>query len=310
MATKYNTLRDLVRDWSNRDSQVLSESIIESSLKYSADEAYRKLKVPELEGTKYYLVTPDGNLPNLTGSSYPNITAATLDDSNDYAKVVSFPIPEDLVSFIVIRTVGKADYDTSGNLLLNLSGTPRVKNANSGLVFNEKVDIRTFHDLNADKTTSVFWSRQGNNILVSGAIKEDDIVELHYYKKLSPLNFKLDLPYDLTLTTALTDTENYTVLSASEYAALSYEEAATYTYLDTYYVRSNTEKPNWLMDENERVLLFGALHRVFDYLQEDDQSAKYLQRFTLAINELNQEEVRRKSSGGNVKINFTDNALL
>lgn len=310
MATKYNTLRDLVRDWSNRDSQVLSESIIESSLKYSADEAYRKLKVPELEGTKYYLVTPDGNLPNLTGSSYPNITAATLDDSNDYAKVVSFPIPEDLVSFIVIRTVGKADYDTSGNLLLNLSGTPRVKNANSGLVFNEKVDIRTFHDLNADKTTSVFWSRQGNNILVSGAIKEDDIVELHYYKKLSPLNFKLDLPYDLTLTTALTDTDNYTVLSASEYAALSYEEAATYTYLDTYYVRSNTEKPNWLMDENERVLLFGALHRVFDYLQEDDQSAKYLQRFTLAINELNQEEVRRKSSGGNVKINFTDNALL
>lgn len=310
MATKYNTLRDLVRDWSNRDSQVLSESIIESSLKYSSEEAYRRLKVPELEATRYYLITDDGVLPDLTGSNYPNIEAGTLNDNGHGSKVASLPVPSDLISFIMIRSVGKPEYDESNNLTLTTSGNPILEQGSSSLVFNEKVDIRTFHDLNSDKTSSVFWSRQSDNILVSGAIKEGEIVEVHYYKKLSPLNFKLDLPYNLTLSQAQSDPTNYEVITSTEYNSLTSYEANTYTPIEGSYVRSTSEKPNWLRDENERVLLFGALHRVFDYLQEEDQSNKYLQRFILAINELNEEEVRRKSSGGNVKINYTDYGFL
>jgi hypothetical protein len=310
MATKYNTLRDLVRDWSNRDSQVLSDSIIESSLKYSAEEAYRKVKVPELEYTKYYVVTNDGVLPSTTGSDYPNVTAATLNDGSTSTKVVSIPVPSDLISFIMLRSTGKADYDISGNIKVTTSGKPILKDEQTSVVFNEKVDIRTFHDLNADKTSNVFWSRQGDTLVVSGNVKEDDVIEIQYYRKLSPLNFKLDLPDGLTLVQAEADTDSYEVITQTEYDALASNESATYTLISGSYVRSTKEKHNWLRDDNERVLLFGALHRVFDYLQEEDQSGKYFQRFMLAINELNEEETRRKASGGNVKINYTDFGFL
>ena len=37
--------------------------------------------------------------------------------------------------------------------------------------------------------------------------------------------------------------------------------------------------PDWLREENERVVLFGALQEAFTYLQEEDQAAKYLQLF-------------------------------
>ena len=45
--------------------------------------------------------------------------------------------------------------------------------------------------------------------------------------------------------------------------------------------------PNWLREENERVVLFGALQEAFTYLQEEDQAAKYLQLFFQEIEELN-----------------------
>ena len=43
--------------------------------------------------------------------------------------------------------------------------------------------------------------------------------------------------------------------------------------------------PNWLREQNERVVLFGALAEVFAYLQEDDQAQKYAQIFFQEIQE-------------------------
>ena len=68
--------------------------------------------------------------------------------------------------------------------------------------------------------------------------------------------------------------------------------------------------PNWLRDENERILLMGALAEVFFYLQEDDQAQKYSALFQQEIQELNNEDVMRNASGGNVQVNFNGRGLI
>ena len=309
MATKYNTLRELVRDWSNRDSQALPDSVIESVLKYAADEAYRKLQIPELEKTTYFLVTKDGVMPETTNVDYTNVTVATIKEDSYFGNTVTLELPNDLVSFIVLRVAGQAKY-TSDDLQVDLSGNPVLTESITDMVANEKLDIRTFHDNSASKTSNLFWTRQGNKLLITGNISEDDVVELHYYGELSNLNAREPLPNSLTLEQAVLNPTTYDVLTEEEYGDLSLNEASTYTLLDGSYVRSVTEKYNWLRDDNERVLLFGSLHRVFDYLQEDEQSAKYFQRFSMAIEELNKEEKIKKASGGNIKVNFSNPGLI
>ena len=70
------------------------------------------------------------------------------------------------------------------------------------------------------------------------------------------------------------------------------------------------ETPNWLRDQNERVVLFGALAEVFAYLQEDDQAQKYAQIFFQEIQELNDEDRMRNASGGNIQQNFNGRGLI
>ncbi len=65
-----------------------------------------------------------------------------------------------------------------------------------------------------------------------------------------------------------------------------------------------TEVNHWLRDENERIVLFGALAEAFAYLAEDDQAAKYLQIWQTEIDELNREETMRQTKGGTIKINY------
>ena len=50
----YAELTTLVRNWCNRDEEVVSDSIIQDSLRYAADKAYRKLRVPPLENVAEY----------------------------------------------------------------------------------------------------------------------------------------------------------------------------------------------------------------------------------------------------------------
>ena len=67
---------------------------------------------------------------------------------------------------------------------------------------------------------------------------------------------------------------------------------------------------NWLRDQNERVLLMGALAELFAYVQEDDQAQKYLQVFKSEIAELNEEDAKRNASGGNLQVNFNGRGLI
>ena len=71
-----------------------------------------------------------------------------------------------------------------------------------------------------------------------------------------------------------------------------------------------TEVPNWLRDQNERILLYGALVEVFAFVQDDQQAAKYKLMFDNEINELNNEDRKRNASGGNVQINFNGRGLI
>ena len=50
----YTELVALVRNWSNRDEEVVSDDIIKDSLRYAADKAYRSLRVPPLENVATY----------------------------------------------------------------------------------------------------------------------------------------------------------------------------------------------------------------------------------------------------------------
>ena len=71
-----------------------------------------------------------------------------------------------------------------------------------------------------------------------------------------------------------------------------------------------TETPHWLRDENERIFLYGALVEIFAYVGDDDQAAKYKLMFDNEIQELNDEDAKRNSSGGNVQVNFNGRGLI
>ena len=73
---------------------------------------------------------------------------------------------------------------------------------------------------------------------------------------------------------------------------------------------NGNEAANWLRDENERVLLMGALSEVFYYLQDDDQGIKYKKLFDQEIFELNDEDTKRNAAGGNVQVNFSGRGLI
>mgnify|MGYP003324173338 FL=1 len=71
-----------------------------------------------------------------------------------------------------------------------------------------------------------------------------------------------------------------------------------------------TEVPNWLRDENEKILLYGALVEIFAFVGDDEQAAKYKIMFDGEIQELNDEDAKRNASGGNVQINFNGRGLI
>ena len=68
--------------------------------------------------------------------------------------------------------------------------------------------------------------------------------------------------------------------------------------------------PNWFKDENERIVLYGALAEIFAYLQEDDQAGKYTQLMMKEIEDLNEEDRARDASGGNVQMQYNARGLI
>jgi len=291
MALTYTQLTTLVRNWCNRDEEVVSDAIIQDCLKYAADKAYRTLRVPPLENVAVY-------------ESSLLTTATTTGQSG--LTITELQLPFDLIEFIQIK-----ELDSEGKALR---------------VFNEKLDIRTFNDVNAEKYSNMnYWSRQRNILLLTPGFNstgQANSIELLYYRRLPALNALYAvtvLNYNagfLTTTGAGSGVEGSALLyfnsatGTTAYATQSDAQAADVggTVTSAYYI--GTLVPNWLRDQNERVLLMGALAEIFSFTQEDDQAQKYGTMFFNEIKELNDEDGKRNASGGNLQVNFNGRGLI
>jgi len=291
MALTYTQLTTLVRNWCNRDEEVVSDAIIQDCLKYAADKAYRTLRVPPLENVAVY----ESSL----------LTTATSTSQNGLT-VTELQLPFDLIEFIQIK-----ELDSAGKTLR---------------VFNEKLDIRTFNDVNAEKYSNMnYWSRQRNVLLLTPGFNstgQANSIEMLYYRRLPALNALYAvtvLNYNagfLTTSGAGSSVEGSALLyfnsatGTTAYATQADAQAADTggTVTSAYYI--GTLVPNWLRDQNERVLLMGALAEIFSFTQEDDQAQKYGTMFFNEIKELNDEDGKRNASGGNLQVNFNGRGLI
>jgi hypothetical protein len=167
---------------------------------------------------------------------------------------------------------------------------------------------------------------QGNNVFIHPQLEQDVTLELHYYKRLPDLDALYTVDPSNYLT-ALSDTdqpyldidEEGTELffvgeglekqvflnedDANEYAT---EISGTVT-SEKY---SGKEVDNWLRDENERLLIWGALYHAGAYLMDEVMESRYEKKFVENINELNREEKMRRAKGGNVQTHFNTGGMI
>jgi len=315
----YNEFISLVRNWSNRDEEVVSNSIVADCLTYAADKSYRTLRIPPLEQTVVY--------------SSAELTTATTDASNGTTSITELSIPSDLIEFIQIRA------------MTNTGTTTRV--------FNEKADVRTFFDQYAEKYSGIgYWTRKANSILLSPGFGSsnfsgvEDQVELYYYRRLPSLDARFDvtaenanlsdtLVVEVTVDNpAPTNYKTNTTVDTADLKKAVYTNTSDSSVVSTVYYETTTadgdipaapvgqtrtittntyygaEVPNWLRDENERILLNGALAEMFIYLNEPETASMYANLFSQEVQELNNEEAQRRASGGNIQFNFNGNGLI
>ena len=304
MARTYSDLIGLVRRWSNRDVEVAPNDIIADCLRYAADKAYRTLRVAPLEATINYTAA--------------QLVAGTVDSNNRFSSTTELFIPEDLIEFIQIREI-----DNEGR-------TTRM--------FNEKTDVRTFNDLYAFKKNDfAYWTRQGNCVLLapgfgntgtnfgSTGVGEPSGIEMYYYRRLPALHARYDVSAananlqlnSIILPTVVagvsrlstsTDAGEPEVIPVGTLNQETINGITTFVApaagtVGTVTLYGNTVT-NWLKDENERIVLFGALAELFSYLQENEEAQKYGAMFGQEIKELNSEDQMRNASGGNIQVNY------
>ena len=292
MALTYTELTTLVRTWCNRDEEVVSDSVIQDALQYAADKVYRTLRVPPLENVAVFVDT-DSDLTN-----------ATVASTNINPSRTEIQIPQDLTEIIAIK-----ETDSAGNTIR---------------VFNEKLDIRTFNDPYAERyTNNNYFTRERNVIILSPGFGYSNLgtaanIEVYYYRRLPSLSAK----YAVTvlnyaaglLTTSGGSTALYFVNGNTTTAYATQAEATTAAGGNQ--GNTNTanyigiDVPHWLRDENERLLVYGALAQIYAFTQDDMQAAKFDKLFYSEIAELNSADKQRQSSGGNVQMNFNGRGMI
>ena len=163
-------------------------------------------------------------------------------------------------------------------------------------VFNKQLVEKEFNNSTTIKPEYSF-TYKGGNINFYPAAKVGDVYELHYYRRL----YDLDATY--VVNQANITLNNCTVVDSSTEGSVEFPVGS-----GTYYV--GNEVYNWLRDDNERVLLWGALAEAFNYLGEEQKAMMYNQKQELAIQELNTEEKLRKSKGASNTVTFEVSELL
>ncbi len=184
-------------------------------------------------------------------------------------------LPTDLSEIIQIRKI-----DAEGN----------------SYVFDEKLSLLSMQDDDYQHLQESY-ARKGNAVIFYPAAQLGDVYEIHYYRRLP------DLDARYLVTQANIDSGLATVSTVDAEDSVEFPASS-----GNYYVGS--EVPNWLRDSNERILLFGAVAHAFDYVGEDERSAKYAAQQLQGIQELNQEEIQRKARGGSHIQTYSNTAQL
>ena len=433
MATpKYNKLQAKVLQWANRDKEVFGvdasnpngwKSYIGDFLSYAADEAYRLLRIPPMEYERIYTVDAE----DIIGS--PNLSVL---GTNNFAgtgglSYVKIPVPIDFVEMKSIRYSGYPAQAVGSSAVFQ-----------TGIVFNEHTDERSFFDLYAESYSNFYWMRSGDYFYIKPALPVGAQITFSYYRQLpaldadysvvgsnymfaandangipqtssvqpflttrtsvppnigaigtynpvspsqltfstpilnsgleegdllfitSPLDQSTGAPLMFTgqvkitsiISSAVVEVDTvfsldnypaggavivspalffvtvtggtlggitYTMRRVSAYSSATDRDTAlaairlaypTLTFSTDTQSYDGLEVNNWLKDQNERILVWGALMNAGAFLDDEKIEARYSARFNSDIASLNNEERMRRAKGGNVQVHFNGRGLI
>ena len=336
MATTYDDMIQRVIRWSNRDPEIFgavanrpetgwtrtNTGELPEFLEYAADKCYRVLRVPPLEYTRQFVI-----------AETDFVDADRQVDTGYGLNTFNMAVPVDLIDVIYFRHEGcvineKVDprtfYDRysikkSGAFWTRIGNVFQI----SGLFSTgDVIEIHYYRRLPAmDAKYNVTAATV--NFLLPNDVSEAYAFNTSAVDGSSPLYFPtgttaaansetgeitFDFPDIANLTEDLTwriasDNNNTTIVYTGddgEDVTVTYDAALNFT---------GKEIEHWLRDENERIVLFGALMEAFNYLDEPEQIQKFQSMFLQEIEELNREENMRQTQGGNISVNFNSQLI-
>ena len=310
MAT-YDVMARDVSNWANRDTGVLDYDRIKQCLVFAHDEIYRTCRIAAIEGR----------------FDYDPITQAGAESG-------ALNIPSNTVEFIQLRKKfdGRGANAASANRFTVAEARNDIRSfygdatsRYSNYSYSREHDrLLVYPGLTESEEWQLYYYYRFEDPYERIAIEKDNIF---FLESISDDDLAILAETDtdiISVDFAVFDpaaTEDYAIGALVEFDGELYEALAAGTdspidspdNWDSWGVfdagDTNTKiigvlEDNWFRDENEKALLFGALHQVFDYLDEQDQSVKYKAKFEQEIQKLNDEERRRQVLGGNVQTNF------
>ena len=197
------------------------------------------------------------------------------------AEQTTLAVPSDLIEVIELK-------------ILNADETVKT-------LFEAKDSTRAFDSKNGNGswTGSVAtFTRRAGDFVLSQKLDADDIVELYYYRVLPAL----DATYPSTELNCTT---------VGSVAAGTWSNPGGEGVCDP--VGGGLigdEVPNWFRDEQDDLLLYGALTELFNYLGEASDATRWNDKYEFKLTELKDEENKRTWSGGTIVSNIITNGLI
>ena len=168
----------------------------------------------------------------------------------------------------------------------------KVDNQSNRTVFNERLSLFAMQDKDMTKNNNNF-ARKGRALVFEPKAEIGDRFEVYYYRRLPDLD-----------ATYVVNQANINAGLATPNGVPGAGGVEFPTGSNLYY--TGTEVPNWLRDDHERMLLWGAVAHALDYIGEDERAAKFFAKQKEAILELNSEETKRKVNGGSMVATYSN----
>jgi hypothetical protein len=188
-------------------------------------------------------------------------------------------------------------------------------------VYNARADIRSFYIDQMTKYDGFHYARENNNLVVYPELAVDDVVQLHYYKRLPSAYARFSLTvenYGLQLLyTGATQSECQDVVEAAEPGAFVADPDLL---SQITYWAGDADIPegwylgmlagHWLRDENLKLLLYGTQAEAYIYLKDVEKAQAFFGLRDQEIEMLNKEAVLRSVRGGVAQTHYEGGNLL